>query len=107
MLVEVCIKGVSTFMLADEPTKDAEDVRALYLEKKYNPKDHMDLWRQLPDVRPDLKRKGSPQGPLPAASQPEPASSIEEFDMNKVSKVVNVQELMAGPKWDWAQIFSL
>ena len=101
MLVEVHTKGVSTFMLAEVSNKDVEDVRAMYLEKKLKPENHMDLWRKIPDFTPI-----DPMDILRPVEKHELAIT-EGFYMGTVSKFVNVQQLQAVPKWDWDQIFSL
>ena len=104
MLVEVRTKGVSTFMLAEVTNKDVEDVRAMYLEKKLSPKDHMDLWRMIPDFKPiDPKDILRPVRPQEIAKE----AIGEGFDISTVSKFVDVQGLKELPKWDWDQIFTL
>ena len=101
MLVEVQCKGISTFMLAEVTNMDVEDVRAMYLEKKLNPKNHRDLWRQIPDFKPI-----GPKDILRPVEKSELAIK-EGFDMTTVSKFVNVQGLKEVPRWKWDQIFSL
>ena len=39
-------------MRATTTDQDAEDVRAMFLEQKYQPEDHRDLWDKIPDVVP-------------------------------------------------------
>ena len=101
MLVEVHTRGISTFMLAEVSNKDVEDVRAMYLEKKLNPKNHKDLWQKIPDFTPI-----DPRDILRPVEKHELAIT-EGFDLSTVSKFVNVQGLKAVPKWDWDQIFSI
>ena len=104
MLVEVRAKGISTFMLAEVTDKDVEDIRAMYLEQKLRPKDHMDLWRMIPDFKPiDPKDILRPVRPQEIAKQ----AIGEGFDISTVSKFVDVQGLKELPKWDWDQIFTL
>ena len=101
MLVEVHTKGVSTFMLAEISNRDVEDVRAMYLEKTLQPKEHMDLWRKIPDFTPI-----DPEAILRPVKDHELAIT-EGFDRSTVSKFVNVQGLKSVAKWDWDQILSL
>ena len=101
MLVEVRAKEVSTFMLAEVSNRDVEDVRAMYLEKTLNPKDHMDLWERIPDFKPM-----DPKDLLRPIEQHE-LTIKEGFDIRLVSKFVNVEGLKAVPKWGWDQIFTL
>ena len=101
MLVEVHTQGVSTFMLAEVSNKDVEDVRAMYLEKTLNPKNHRDLWDKIPDFTPM-----DPREILRPVEEHELATK-DGFDIDKVMKFVNVEGLKAVPKWDWDQIFSL
>eukprot|EP00959_Pyramimonas_sp_CCMP1952_P134841 2821739-Pyramimonas_sp.AAC.1 len=84
MLVEVRIKGVSTFMLAEVSNKDVEDARAMYLDKKLNPKNRNDLWQKIPDFTPI-----DPRDILRPVEKHELAIT-EGLDMSTVSKFVNV-----------------
>ncbi|CAK0853194.1 unnamed protein product [Prorocentrum cordatum] len=101
MLVEVRTVGVSTFMLAEVSNQDVEDVRAMYLDKNLNPKNHNDLWQKIPDFTPI-----DPRDILRPVEMHELAIT-EGFDMGAVSKFANAQRLKAVLKWDWDQIFSL
>lgn len=52
MLVEFKLKSGSTFMLSECSNSDVEDVRAICLEEKLKPKDHLDLWEKIPGFAP-------------------------------------------------------
>ena len=101
MLVEVHTKGVSTFMLAEVSNRDVEDVRAMYLDRTLKPKDHMDLWRQIPDFTPI-----DPRDILRPVADHE-LSITGGYDKDLIMKFVDVQGLKSVPKWDWDQILCL
>lgn len=105
MLIEVHTKGVSTFMLAEVSNKDVEDVRAMFLEKKLQPKDHKDLWNKIPDFVPidskDILR------PIGQHELCELALTIPDFDISLILKFLDVKAFQSLPKWEWDQIFSL
>ena len=101
MLVEVHTRGVSTFMLAEVSNRDVEDVRAMFLEKELQPKNHRDLWEKIPDFTPM-----DPQEILRPV-KPHELAITEGFDVSLVSKFVNVDGLKKIPKWEWDQIFRL
>ena len=101
MLVEVHAKGLSTFMLAEVSNTDAEDVRAMYLERKLAPKDYNDLWAKIDDVKP-IK----PDDILRPITKNE-LKVTEGVDERMVSKFLNVKSLEDLPKWDWDQLLSI
>ena len=45
MFVEVHTEGIATFMRAAATDNDVEDVRAMYVYTKWEPKNHKELWR--------------------------------------------------------------
>ena len=89
------------FVLAEMSNLDVEDVRAMYLEKKFNPKNVTDLWWLIPDATPI-----DPRNILRPVQQHEKACA-ERLHTGMVYKLVNAQELKELPKWEWDQIFSL
>ena len=80
--------------------KDIEDVRAMYLEKRLNPKNAKALWRAIPNVMP-----------IDPATILRPVMPHElsktDVDKDTVQKIVSLEALRDVPKFDWNQIFSL
>ena len=101
MLAEVHTQGLSTFMLAQVSNTDVEDVRAMYLEKTLNPKNHRDLWNKIPDFTPM-----NPEDILRPCEEHE-FNIHEGFDKSKVMKFKNTAGLKDFPKWEWDQIFAV
>ena len=101
MLVEVHIRHASTFMLAEVTDKDVEDIRAMYLEKKWEPKDHLHLWELIPDFQPI-----DPEGVL-RPLKPDEKVVAKDVDRSTIKKFVNANAIKSIPKWEWDQIFAL
>ena len=106
MLVEVHTKsamdpqGISTFMHAEVTDQEIEDVRAMHLEERLRPSDHLDLWKKIPDVVPM-----DPTDILRPVRDDEVMN--KECEAAKVMKLINTDSLLKVPKWEWNQIFNL
>jgi hypothetical protein len=101
MLVQVLTQNLSTFMLAPCSDKDVEDIRAMALEERYQPKDALDLWRQIPDFIPEVHDHQILRPAMPEECEP-------GTDCTKVFRIRKdaMHILQTLPRWEWNSIFS-
>ena len=100
MLVEVHYKGISTFLLAEVPNHDVDDVRAMFHEDTLAPTSPKDLYEKLPVLLPM-----DPLEVLRPATQSEVTK--ENVDYKKNMKLLHPDKLKEVPKWNWDKIFKL
>ena len=100
MLVEFHCKGVSTFMLAEVSNTDQEDIRAMYLEDKFQAKDAKELFKKLPIVQPM-----DPEYILRPATKEE--VQMADVDYTTIMKIKNPAALKELPRWDWDKVLVL
>ena len=104
MLVEIHITSptpASTFLRSEITNKDVDDVRAMYLEHSLKPKDHKDLWRQIPDFTP------MQPGDIMRPCREDEFVSHEGFDKSLISKFIKPSDMNDLPVWTWDSIFGL
>ena len=104
MLVEIHITSptpASTFLRSEITNKDVDDVRAMYLEHSLKPKDHKDLWRQIPDFTP------MQPGDIMRPCREDEFVSDEGFDKSLICKFIKPSDMNDLPVLTWDSIFGL
>ena len=102
MLVEIHITSpapTSIFMRSEVSNQDVDDVRAMYLEHTKKPKNHKDLWDQIPDFKP------MELGNILRPCEEGEFHKHDGFDKTLIYKFIDPKSVMDLPQWKWDSIF--